>query len=679
MSSEINDLRRIRALSAKLHQHNLRYYILDDPQISDAEYDVLLRELQNLEALYPDAISHDSPTQKVGVTWTPEDFVADKLPSVEHSVPMLSLENAMGPEEVRDWVDRVRKGLALGEEDADPLLTVEYKFDGAAISILYEDGVLIRAATRGDGMTGEDVTGTARTIRSVPHQLQDDSPPTLIELRGEVILKNADFEAFNASRSQEEGIFANPRNAAAGTLRQLDPRVAATRPLDVFIYGIGDQEGIDLSVQQNLVDHIQRWGFLPCPFLREVQGADALVEVYEEVMEVRETLPFDIDGLVIKVQGADLRDQLGMRARSPRWAIALKFPARQETTRLVDIQIQVGRTGALTPVAHLEPVNVGGVTVSRAGLHNPKEIARKDLRIGDHVVIQRAGDVIPQVVKPIDSLRDGQQVPFQFPDKCPECEGPVHYPDEEIIPYCDNLQCPAQIRGRIEHFASRRALDIDGLGEKLIDQLVTENLITRPADLYQLTVEQISGLDRMAVKSAENLLASLEVSKNRPFSRVLHGMGIPHVGERVAELVIDEIENIDALLEATEERLAEIEGLGEIIARSIVEFFAKNSVQEEIDLLRKSGLTLHQDKVEATGATAPLFGLTVVITGTLPTLSRDEAKQRVIAAGGKVVGSVSNKTDLLVAGEKAGSKLKKANELGIEVLDEEQFLSRISE
>ncbi len=679
MSNENDDLRRIRALSATLHQHNFRYYILDDPQVSDAEYDRLLKELEELESRYPKAVAKDSPTRKVGVTWTPEDFVADKLPSVEHRVPMLSLENAMGTDEVRDWVERVRKGLELTEGDPDPPLTVEYKFDGVAISLLYEDGVLVRAATRGDGVTGEEVTGTARTIRSVPPQLKDKTPPPRIELRGEVVLQNADFEALNASRSQDEGLFANPRTAAAGTLRQLDPRIAAKRPLDVFIYGIGDQEGIDLSVQKDLIDHIERWGFQPCPFLREASGADELIAIYEEVMEVRDDLPFDIDGLVIKVQGAGLREQLGMRARSPRWAVALKFPARQETTKLLDIQVQVGRTGALTPVAHLEPVNVGGVTVSRAGLHNPKEIARKDLRIGDDVVIQRAGDVIPQVVKPVDSLRDGSQKPYEFPTSCPECNGAVHYPEEEIIPYCDNFQCPAQIRGRLEHFASRRALDIDGLGEKLIDQLVTEGLVAVPSDLYSLSVDQVAGLDRMAVKSAENLLAALEVSKGRPFSRVLHALGIRHVGERVAELIVDDTLEIDTLMAADEERLAQIEGLGEIIARSIVAFFEIPAVQNEIKVLRDAGLTFHQEKAETSGTEGAFSGLTVVITGTMPTLSRDDAKQKIIASGGKVVGSVSSKTDLLLAGEKAGSKLKKATDLGIEVIDEEELLKRVGD
>ena len=678
MSSENDDLRRIRALTAQLHQHNFRYYILDDPQVSDAEYDRLLRQLQSLEKRYPAAVSDDSPTQKVGASWTPEDFVADRLPPVEHDVPMLSLENAMGPDAARQWLDRVRRGLKLKEGDSDPPMTVEYKFDGVAVSILYEDGVLVRAATRGDGFTGEEVTGNVRTIRSVPQQLADENPPARIELRGEAMLPHADFEALNQSRSAEEGLFANPRNAAAGTLRQLDPRIAAKRPLDVFIYGIGVQQGIDLSSQQQLVDQLPRWGFNASPFLRQVNGIDSLLEIYQQVLDEREQLPFDIDGLVIKVEGADLRDQLGMRARSPRWAIALKFPPLQETTRLLDIQVQVGRTGALTPVAHLEPVQVGGVTVSRAGLHNPKEIERKGLKIGDHVVIQRAGDVIPQVVKPIESLRDGTEKDFHFPEKCPACSQVVWCPEGEVIPHCQNLQCPAQIRGRIEHFASCRALDIDGLGEKLIDQLVSEGLVKTPSDLYRLNLDAVAALERMAQKSAENLIAALEQTKQRSFSRLLHALGIRHVGERVAELIVDSQRDIDTLMAASIETLEQIDEVGPAIAASVADFFSRASVRQEIESLRESGLKMKADGSSASqDSDAPLSGLTVVITGTLPNLSRDEAKALVSAAGGKVTASVSKSTDLLLAGEKAGSKLEKAQKLDVEVIDEAELRRRI--
>ncbi|MGE4619530.1 MAG: NAD-dependent DNA ligase LigA [Planctomycetota bacterium] len=680
MGSEKDDLRRIRVLGALLHQHNFRYYILDDPQISDAEYDHLLRELQSLEQRYPAAVDADSPTQKVGSTWQPEDFVADRLPSVEHAVAMLSLENAMGPEEVEDWLSRVRKGLDLADDDPDPRLTVEYKFDGVAVSILYEDGVLVRAATRGDGLTGEEVTGTVRTIRSVPAILEGDSPPTTIELRGEAILKTADFESLNASREEGENIFANPRNAAAGTLRQLDPRIAAKRPLDVFIYGVGLQQGIDLSSQEALFEALPRWGFEATPFFRKATSGEELLAIYEEVLKSRDDLPFEIDGLVIKVDGAQLRETLGMRARSPRWAIALKFPPRQETTKLIDIQVQVGRTGALTPVAHLEPVQIGGVTVSRAGLHNPKEIARKGLKMGDTVVVQRAGDVIPQVVKPIDSLRDGSEKDFHFPENCPACEETVWCPEGEVIPHCQNLQCPDQIRGRIEHFASRRALDIDGLGEKLIDQLVTEGLIKTPSDLYQLEVAAMAGLDRMAQKSAENLIAAMEQTKQRSFARLLHALGIRHVGERVAELIVDSQRDIDTLMAASTETLEQIDEIGPAIAASVADFFSRASVRQEIESLRDAGL-----KMKADGSTVsqnhegPLSGLTVVITGTLPNLGRDETKALVLAGGGKVTGSVSKSTDLLLAGEKAGSKLQKAEKLGIEVIDEAELLRRIGD
>lgn len=677
MSSEKDDLRRIRALSAQLHQHNFRYYILDDPQISDAEYDRLLRELQALEQRHPEAVRDDSPTQKVGSSWSPEDFVADRLPPVEHVVPMLSLENAMEPQELTEWLTRVRKGLELDDDAPDPPLTVEYKFDGVAVSILYEDGVLVRAATRGDGVTGEEVTGTVRTIRSVPAMLQGDSPPATVELRGEAILRTADFEALNASRGDDERLFANPRNAAAGTLRQLDPRIAAQRPLDVIIYGIGEQQGIDLSSQRDLFDVLPRWGFDATPFFRQVSSEDQLLGIYDEVLKSRDDLPFEIDGLVIKVEGAALREKLGMRARSPRWAVALKFPPRQETTRLLDIQVQVGRTGALTPVAHLEPVEVGGVTVARASLHNPKEIEQKGLLVGDTVVIQRAGDVIPQVVKPVESLRDGSEQPYQFPENCPACAQPVWCPEGEVIPHCQNLQCPDQIRGRIEHFASRRALDIDGLGEKLIDQLVTEGLVKTPSDLYQLEVEAVAALERMAQKSAENLIAALEQTKQRSFARLLHALGIRHVGERVAELIVDSQGDIDTLMTASSETLEQIDEVGPAIAASVADFFSRDSVRQEIESLRGFGLKMKSEGTVGKSGDGPLSGLTVVITGTLPNLSRDEAKDLVISAGGKVTGSVSKSTDLLLAGEKAGSKLDKAQKLDIEVIDEAELQRRI--
>lgn len=680
MSSEKDDLRRIRALSAQLHQHNFRYYILDDPQISDAEYDRLLQDLQALEQRYPDAVHADSPTQKVGAQWGPEDFIADRLPPVQHGVPMLSLENAMGTDAVLQWVERVRRGLELQDEDANPPLTVEYKFDGVAVSILYEDGILVRAATRGDGLVGEEVTGNVRTIRSVPQQLTDKNPPACVELRGEAILLHADFDAMNRSRSAEQGLFANPRNAAAGSLRQLDPRISAKRPLDVFIYGVGDQQGIDLSSQKQLVDRLPGWGFLASPFLRSVDSTEQLLAIYQEVLESREQLPFDIDGLVIKVEGVELREQLGMRARSPRWAIALKFPPRQETTRLLEIQVQVGRTGALTPVAHLEPVVVGGVTVSRAGLHNPQEIERKGLKIGDQVVVQRAGDVIPQVVKSIESLRDGTEKDYHFPDKCPACSEQVWCPEGEVIPHCQNLQCPAQIRGRIEHFASRRALDIDGLGEKLIDQLVTEGLVKTPSDLYRLQLDAVAGLERMAQKSAENLITALDQTKQRSFCRLLHALGIRHVGERVAQLIVDSQRDIDTLMAASSETLEQIDEVGPAIAASVADFFSRDSVRQEIEVLRTAGLKMKADGPPAGEALAgPLSGLTVVITGTLPNLSRDQAKALVIAAGGKVTGSISKSTDLLLAGDKAGSKMEKANKLEVEVIDEAEFQRRIDE
>ncbi|MGE4601412.1 MAG: NAD-dependent DNA ligase LigA, partial [Planctomycetota bacterium] len=416
------------------------------------------------------------------------------------------------------------------------------------------------------------------------------------------------------------------------------------------------------------------------PFFRKASSGEELLSLYEEVLESRDDLPFEIDGLVIKVDGAELRETLGMRARSPRWAVALKFPPHQETTRLLDIQVQVGRTGALTPVAHLEPVQIGGVTVSRAGLHNPKEIERKGLMIGDTVVVQRAGDVIPQVVKPIESLRDGSEREFHFPETCPACDEPVWCPEEEVIPHCQNLQCPAQIRGRIEHFAARKALDIDGLGEKLIDLLVTEGMVKTPSDLYQLEASRVATLDRMAQKSAENLIAALEQTKQRPFARLLHALGIRHVGERVAELIVDSQHDIDTLMSASVETLEQIDEVGPAIAASVADFFSRESVRHEIESLRDAGLKMDAGgSASATDAEGPLSGLTVVITGTLPDLSRDEAKDLIRAAGGKVTGSVSKSTDLLLAGDQAGSKLEKAKKLGVEVIDEHQLRQRISD
>lgn len=677
MTTRENDLRKIRALRAELHQHNFRYYVLDDPQISDREYDHRLRELEVLEAKYPETVDPSSPTQQVGSSWSPEDFIASALPQVSHRQAMLSLENAMDPEEIAQWLDRVKKGLE-GIETIP--FSVEYKMDGVAVELVYEDGILTQGSTRGDGVTGEEITSALCTIETLPRKLDDPSPPALVELRGEAYISRAGFAAMNASRSAEEGLFANPRNATAGSLRQLDPRVAAERPLDIVVYGVGVTDGIELVSQEQLFEALPRWGFKPPPFFKIVDTLAEIEALYDEVLASRDGLPFEIDGLVIKVEGEALREQLGVRSRSPRWAIALKFPPQQETTRLLDIALQVGRTGALTPVAHLEAVPVGGVTVSRATLHNPQEIERKGVMIGDTVLIQRAGDVIPEVVKAVESLRDGSERPFLLPKECPSCNKPIWYPEGEVVPYCQNIHCPEQVRGRLRHFASRRALDIDGLGVKLIDQLVENGIVSTPSGLYDLTVEVLAGLERMGEKSAENLVKAIDATRERPLPRLLHALGIRNVGEHVAAVLVGHFHDLDAIASASAEELTAIDEVGPIIADTIVDFFSREENRIEIEALRSASLSFREDAALGDEASpGPLDGQKVVITGTLPSLSRDEARALVESGGGRVVGSVSKKTDLLVAGEKAGSKLEKARTLDIEVIDEEELRRRIGD
>ena len=688
---------RIRALREELKYHNFRYHILDDPELSDAEYDRLFRELEALEKDHPQFDDPDSPTRKVGGAWTPTDFVAESLPSVTHRVPMLSLENAMNIEELGEWLERVYKGLGLEVEDGESPqergevpFSVEYKLDGVAVEVVYESGIFVEGSTRGDGVTGEEITANLRTIASLPGRLSTSSPPPRLELRGEVFMTIAGFEAMNAARSAEEGLFANPRNATAGTMRQLDPRSAATRPLEIVLYGVGSTEGLagtteaDFGSQSELFEVLPRWGFPGTPFQKTVTTLSEMEQIYREVSAARDTLPFEIDGLVIKVEGSARREQLGVRSRSPRWAIALKFPARQETTRLEGVEWQVGRTGVLTPVAQLAPVNVSGVTVQNATLHNPKEIERKGVKIGDWVIVQRAGDVIPEVVKAIESRREGTESEVPIPRRCPSCGEEAFYPEGEIVVTCRNIECPAQVRGRLQHFASRRALDIDGLGEKLVDQLVERELVRTPSDLFSLGVDTVADLERMGTKSAENLLAALDVARQRPVARLLHALGIRHVGESVAALLVDEFRSIDALSEASADEMVEVDGVGPEIAQAVVDFFADEKNRREVTALRTAGLRLAEEGPPAsernsTAADLPFSGLKFVITGTLPSLSRDEAKALVEANGGKVSGSVSKKTDVLVAGAKAGSKLEKAEELGVEVIDEEELQRRLAD
>ncbi|MEM7262128.1 MAG: NAD-dependent DNA ligase LigA [Planctomycetota bacterium] len=669
--------RQVRALREQVHYHNFRYHVLDDPEITDAEYDALFRELEALEQAHPELDDPKSPTHQVGVTWTPEDFVLDSRATVRHRQPMLSLENTTDRESFTEWLERAQRVL---EDQTGFPLAVEYKMDGVAVELVYEEGVLTLASTRGDGIQGEDITANVRTIRTIPLRLQGDAP-SLLELRGEAYLSKKAFASINAGRTAEEGLFANPRNATAGTLKQLDPRVTAARPLDIVVYGTGEVEGRDGYTQAELAQMLPTWGFAPPPFQNIVTEVDDVMAIYDRTEEERDDLPFDIDGLVIKVDDLALRRELGTRSRSPRWAVALKFPARQASTELEAIEIQVGRTGALTPVAHLAPVEVGGVVVRRATLHNPKEIARKDVRIGDTVVIQRAGDVIPEVVKPVESKRTGSEVEFTMPERCPSCDQPIHFPEDEIVPTCQNVQCPEQVKGRLSHFASRRALDIDGLGEKLIEQLVDSRHVETPADLFSLDLETLLSLERMGEKSSQNLLDAIDAVREAPLARLVHGLGIRNVGESVATILAEYFGSLDAIMNATAEEITPIEGVGPIIAQTVIDYFSHEGNRAQIERLRDAGLKFKGEiRAKPTAPEdSPISGKKFVITGTLSRFTRDEAKSKVIAHGGKVSGSVSKKTDYLLAGEKAGSKLEKAEELEVTVLDEAAFLELLGE
>ena len=656
--------KRVAALRKDINYHNYRYYVLDDPQVPDAEYDRLLRELQSLEQEYPQLVSVDSPTQRVGA----EPVKA--FGEVRHEIPMLSLDNAFSEEEVRDFNRRVCQRLEVDAVD----YAVEPKLDGLAVSLIYRDGELVSGATRGDGVTGEDVTQNVRTIRAIPLRLRgDDFPPTL-EVRGEVYMTKKGFEQLN--RRQEEAgdkVFANPRNAAAGSLRQLDPRITATRPLAFFGYGIGKASGGDIPDRHSdLLKRLKEWG-VPVPdHSRRVHGIDACLDYHADMSEQRDKLAYEIDGLVYKVDRHDQQRELGFVARAPRWALAHKFPAREEITVVKDIQVQVGRTGALTPVARLEPVRVGGVTVTNATLHNEDEVLRKDVRIGDSVIVRRAGDVIPEVVSVIKERRPAHTRIFHMPDKCPICGSEAVREEGMSVTRCTgSLFCPAQRKQAIRHFASRRAMDIEGLGEKLVDQLVDNELVNNPADLYFLTREQFEGLERMAAKSAQNLVDALEASKSTTLARFLFGLGIPEVGEATAQTLADHVGTLEDIMAADEQTLQEVPDIGPTVAHHIVTFFRQSHNDEVIARLRKRGVHWPAPTRRRSTGHKPLQGKTFVLTGTLSFATRDELKAQLQALGAKVTGSVSKKTDYVVAGQEPGSKLDKARELDITVLDEQ--------
>ena len=663
---------RAAALRDLLHRHAHAYYVLDRPSIPDADYDALFRELEALESAHPELISPDSPTQRVGAPPLPE------FAQVRHSVPMLSLANGFADEDIVAFDRRVREGLQATDE---VVYATELKFDGLAINLRYEAGVLVEAATRGDGATGENVTANIRTVRGIPLRLLGDQLPSVLDVRGEVLMFKADFARLNArQRDAAQKEFANPRNAAAGSLRQLDSRVTAQRALRFFAYGIGVLEGASMPPTHTaLLEWYRQLGVPVCEVRKVVRGAAGLLEFFSEVGAQRAGLPYEIDGVVYKVDEADQQRKLGFVSRAPRYALAHKFPAEEATTVVQDINVQVGRTGAITPVARLVPVFVGGVTVTNATLHNEDEVHRKDIQIGDTVIVRRAGDVIPEVVSFVPELRPLDARRFVMPVACPICGSAIVRLDDEAIARCSGgwLTCPAQRKGGLQHFASRRAMDIEGLGDQLIDQLVDRAVIRTPADLYRLGLVALAELDRMADKSAQNVLDALEKSKATTLARFIYGLGIRHVGEATAKELAAHFGQLDAVLAASEAQLLEVADIGPVVARSVLEFFADPLNRELVEQLRAAGV--HWP--ESSGREVfdlPMAGKTFVLTGTLPTLTRDAAAALIEAAGGKVAGSVSKKTSYVVAGADAGSKLAKAEELGLAILDEASLIQLLN-
>ncbi|TCS69219.1 DNA ligase (NAD+) [Sulfuritortus calidifontis] len=676
MSSEVE--RRIAELRRLIEHHNYQYYVLDAPEVPDAEYDRLLRELQALEAAHPELATPDSPTQRVGAA--PLKAFAE----VAHAVPMLSLNNAFSEEDVVAFDRRAREGLG---HDGELEYAVEPKFDGLAITLHYQDGQFVQGATRGDGYTGEDVSANLRTIHAIPLKLED-APPWL-EVRGEVLMLKRDFERLNAdARSRGEKEFANPRNAAAGSLRQLDSRVTARRRLTFFAYGIGRVEGVELPpTHGEVMDWLGRLRFPVCPERRIVRGVQGLLHYFAELGAKRDKLPYEIDGAVYKLNRLAEQEALGFVARAPRWAIAHKYPAQEELTVVEAIDVQVGRTGVLTPVARLKPVFVGGVTVTNATLHNEDEVRRKDVRVGDTVIVRRAGDVIPEVVailperRPMRDLVTPLHEPFAMPTRCPECGAPVVKLEGEAAARCTNgLSCPAQRKQAIIHFASRRAMDIEGLGDKLVEQMVDKGLIETPADLYdvkKINLVKLSELERMAEKSASNLIAAIEASRHKDLARFILALGIRNVGEQTAKDLARHFGTLDALMQADAAMLMQVPDVGPVVAESILAFFAEPHNRAVIERLRAA--QAWQDGAAQPVTAGHLAGKTFVLTGTLPDLSREAAKARIEAAGGKVAGSVSKKTDYVVAGADPGSKYTKAQELGVTILDEAQLLELLGE
>jgi len=657
---------RIESLRDQIRHHNYRYHALDDPEIPDIEYDRLLRELQALEAKHPELIRPDSPTQRVG------DAPVSAFGTVQHELPMLSLGNAFSEDELQEFHRRVLDKLEL-DEKAELNYAAEPKLDGAAVSLLYENGALIRGATRGDGTTGEDITHNVRTIEAIPLRLLGRGYPERLEVRGEVFMPKAGFDEYNdKARAAGEKTFVNPRNAAAGSLRQLDPKLTAERPLDMYAYSVGVASGGTLPTRHSeIIDQLQEWGIKVCPERRVVTGVDGCFEFYRNIGERRDTLSYEIDGVVYKVDSLEMQAELGFVSRAPRWAIAHKFPAQEELTEVEAVEFQVGRTGAVTPVARLRPVFVGGVTVSNATLHNIDELHRKDVRVGDTVIVRRAGDVIPEVASVILDRRPSGTRRVQLPKKCPVCRSHVEREEGETVARCTGgLFCAAQRAEALKHFVSRRALDIEGFGSKLVEQLVANDRLQTPADIFQLSAKELSELDRMGEKSADNLTASIQASKSTTLSRFLFALGIREVGEATAASVAAHFGKLKNVISATDEELQGVADVGPVVASRVRSFFNEQHNLDVIDRLQEYGVEWPESEPVETAEEGALSGKTFVITGTLPTLTRDEAKEMIQLAGGKVTGSVSAKTDFLVAGEKAGSKLSKAEKLEVPVLDE---------